>query len=66
MNEEIIEILRNYDNLVLDIYDMNVMVRIDNEPFREATFGDKLDLLREEWFEVIGKLEELGYDIAEK
>lgn len=63
MDEQIIEILREYDNLVLDITEMAMKVRINDGPFRDATEFDRLELLRGEWFKVTEKLSELGYEI---
>jgi len=63
MNKQVIEILRNYDTLVLDITEMALKVRINDGPFNDATDLDKLEFLREEWFTVTEKLSELGYEI---
>lgn len=63
MDEQIIEILRKYDNLVLDITEITMLVRVNDGPFRVATELDRLEFLREEWFKVTEKLNELGYEI---
>ena len=57
MNLEIMQILRNYSSLVEDILESKIEVRIGNGKVREATEKDKLELLREEWFQVV---EEIG------
>lgn len=65
MENQVIEILREYDNLVLDINEMTLKVRINDAPFREATETDRLEFLREEWFKVTERLDELGYNVSE-
>lgn len=65
MNKKALEVLREFDNLVLDIMEMPLKVRIDDSPFREATDYDRLELLREEWFKVTAELEKLGEKVIE-
>lgn len=64
LNKQVMEILKDFDNTVLDISEMQMKVRSGDAPFRDATETDKLDFLKEEWFRVVEKLNELGYDIT--
>lgn len=48
MDKEVIKILREYDNLVLDITEIVMKVRINGSPFRDATETDKLEVLKDE------------------
>jgi len=66
MNEEVIRILKEYDNLILEITEMSIKVRVNDSPFRDATDTDKLEFIREEWFKISSKLSDLGYEVYVK
>jgi hypothetical protein len=62
---KILELLKGFDQLASDINEMELQVRTGDEPYREATPQDKLDYIRQEWFNLAYELNELGFDVTE-
>jgi hypothetical protein len=63
MKEKIIEILKEYDALVSNIVECDMEIRINDGEPTKATTMDKLEVVREGWFETVQLLADLGIDI---
>jgi hypothetical protein len=65
MNKEIMQVLKSFDQLMSDITTMDMQVRTGNEPYREASTADRLEFIRNEWFNTVNTLNEFGINITE-
>jgi hypothetical protein len=65
MNKEIIQVLKSFDQLMSDITTMDMQVRTGDEPYRQASPSDRLEFIRNEWFNTVDTLNELGFKIED-